>query len=616
MKISISKIRFNPENPRHFINPDGIDSLAASMEADGQLESVKVRELTPQDTPSQGCTAIEPAEYELFEGERRLRAAMKLGWTEIEAEVFTGNREDFSLKGFMNNNGEPYHWLDKYRYIADYMAKHPDLTQRQIADKLNVGLTIVNNANKVIPLLNEGAMAEIVRIANKTTDWEVPERSVVTLSGLANGQNNVLDLMERALKVLIAGKMTEKQVKKLAEWVKAGNSPESFGESGKTHPSPPEAGESQSEGATSVAANSAEGDQESGLNGGRHAKLLQELKDTGYFEIKTPAKSGLNIIIQDEDSGALAALGAAGAIWALGHPDGGKLDDNPYLADLPGLIKEVQGSRLNGQPAYANAMAHKQAAKAAQEESKVQGSKAQGVQSEGMVSKFQIPNSENPKLNSLDLVKNILTAASGHTPKTFSGKILKTAAMWMANKFNSSTVKVQGNEFQIPNSENPKLNSAKSQIPNGSAVVRNTIFVVIAIAIGAFALLLGLKKIAPGGHFRAAYSAAAQKPGVVTPVTYNKSREWKQAMQCFAAADYASAFMWLGKTEEKYGDQADIYRLMGDCENKLGNYPDAVELYEKYSKMNPDDEEIKAKIEELKSTVSPPAGMEEPTQEQ
>ncbi len=333
---------------------------------------MKTRELTPQDTPSQGCTATEQAGYELFEGERRLRAAMKLGWTEIEAEVFKGSREDFSLKGFENNNGEPYHWLDKYRYIADYMAKHPDLTQRQIADMLNVGLTMVNNANKVIPLLNEGAMAEIVRIANKTTDWEVPERAIVTLSGLANGQNNVLDLMERALKVLIAGKMPEKEVKNLAVWVKAGNTPESFGEGGKTHPSPP-AGEGQGEGAPSTAENSVKGGQESGLNGWRHAKLLQEMKDTGYFEIKTPAKGGLHIIIQDEDSAAVAALMAAGGIWALKH-NNGKLDDNPYLADLPKLVEKIKAGECGGS----------------------EGQKVGGLAKAG-ASESQIPNSGNSK---------------------------------------------------------------------------------------------------------------------------------------------------------------------------------------------------------------------------
>jgi ParB/RepB/Spo0J family partition protein len=324
MKIQISKIRFNPENPRHFINPDKIDSLAASMKADGQLEPVKVRKLTPQDTPSHGCTGTEPAEYELFEGERRLRAAMKLGWLEIEAEACTGTREDFSLKGFMDNNGEPYLWLDKYRYIANYRAKNPNLTQKQTADILDVASTMVSNADKVIPLLNDGAMAEIYRIAKLSTSWQVPERTVVTLSGLANGQKDVLNLMERAIKVAIQGKMTEKQAKKLAEWVKLGNSPETFGDSKQPAVDKALAGEGQD---------------------GPYATLWQELAETGYFQIKRPAKGGIHIIIADEDSGAVAALGAAGAIWGLGHKDS-KLDENPYLVDLPGMVEKIKAGEV------------------------------------------------------------------------------------------------------------------------------------------------------------------------------------------------------------------------------------------------------------------------------
>jgi ParB family chromosome partitioning protein len=346
MKIPISKIRFNPENPRHFINPDSIDSLAACMKADGQLESVKTRKLTPQDTPSQGCTGTEPAEYEVFEGERRLRAAIKLGWTEIEAEVFTGSRDDFSLKGFMNNNGEPYLWLDKYAFIVDYGKKHKDCSQRQIAAKLDIDHATISHAVKVMALLNEAAKGQIGETLTKTPRWDIPESVIIALSGLAKSQPDKdgkystedVDNMGRSLKVLIAGKMPEKQAKKLALWVKRGGKPEDFGEGGNTHPSPP-AGEGLGEGVSSD---------------GPYARQWQELRETGYFQIK-PAKAGIHIIIPDEDKAIVGAFMAAGGIWALEHPDSAKASSgkwaelgNPYLEDIPGMIQQIKACDVPG----------------------------------------------------------------------------------------------------------------------------------------------------------------------------------------------------------------------------------------------------------------------------
>jgi hypothetical protein len=351
MKVQISKIRFNPENPRHFINPETINSLAACMKADGQLESVKTRKLTPQDTSSQGCTGTEPAEYEVFEGERRLRAAMKLGWLEIEAEVFTGSRDDFSLKGFMNNNGEPYLWLDKYTYIANYANEHKDLNQQQIGAVLDVDQATVSHAFKINALLNQ-ASRELIYEQFIKKDYEVTVRAVIALAGLAKSKPDKdgrystedVDNMERSLKVLIAGKMPEKQAKKLAIWVKKGGKPEEWKSGGmEGHPS----------------TSSGQGEGHPSTGSGLYEEQWQELRETGYFQIK-PAKAGFHIIIPDEHSAILAAFGAAGAMWALrageeGKGVGGKgeqqqnptsfFEGNPYWADLPEMVEKIKENK-------------------------------------------------------------------------------------------------------------------------------------------------------------------------------------------------------------------------------------------------------------------------------
>src|SRR5208283_1953790 len=122
-------------------------------------------------------------------------------------------------------------------------------------------------------------------------------KAILALSSFAMGGQDDIDLMERAIRVLIAGKMTEKKAKKLAEWVKDGNSPEDFaGSNAQKAKSSKEDGDGQD---------------------GPYARQWQELKETGYFQIKGPSKGSIHIIIPDEGSGVAAAFGAAGAIWAL-----------------------------------------------------------------------------------------------------------------------------------------------------------------------------------------------------------------------------------------------------------------------------------------------------------
>jgi len=72
-ELPIAQVRPNPYQPRTRLDEPALAELAESMEASGLLQPVVVR--------SQGGT------YELIAGERRWRAAQRLGWTKIPAVV-------------------------------------------------------------------------------------------------------------------------------------------------------------------------------------------------------------------------------------------------------------------------------------------------------------------------------------------------------------------------------------------------------------------------------------------------------------------------------------------------------------------------------------------------
>jgi len=410
MKIQLSEIRPHPDNPRSFLEQDIVDAVAKSMDKDGLLNSVKLVLLTDERKAGDGLVG-QGTNYYILCGHYRYAAAKKLGWTEIEAVVVKGiSRADEMLELIMGNKAQPPNWFDDYLGIEKYMALCPDLNNQEIADKLQLRFQYVGDVAKVMRLLNTAARAQIcgqLRNPELSTIWKIPESAVIALTGLASGYPDDLDKMEKSLKVLIKHKMTEKQAKKLALWVKAGNSPEEFPVSGK---------------GVGVSGEPKEQGQDWPYEG-----LLRELKNTGYFQIKMPAKGGIHIIIiQGDDKAALGALGAAGALWWSEHKDS-KLEDNPYWADVLGLIKKIKAGDVEQENKF-----------------KGQGSKAQEIQGNGqenksLVSSFKFLGKDqgkdlNPKLETtnqkletsnpgFELAKDLITQAENHVPQSLPGKI-------------------------------------------------------------------------------------------------------------------------------------------------------------------------------------------------
>ena len=74
-RITIAQIRPNPYQPRKEFNAEELADLESSLSATGLLQPITVRPATS----GKG--------FELIAGERRLRAATNLGWTEIPAIV-------------------------------------------------------------------------------------------------------------------------------------------------------------------------------------------------------------------------------------------------------------------------------------------------------------------------------------------------------------------------------------------------------------------------------------------------------------------------------------------------------------------------------------------------
>jgi ParB family chromosome partitioning protein len=137
--IAVGQIRPNPYQPRQEFRPEELADLEASLKATGLLQPITVR---PAATGG----------YELIAGERRYRAATRLGWTEIPAIVKEIDDQTLLTLALVENlqraDLNPIEEAEGYqRLIAEFA-----LTQQQVADVVGKDRSTVNNMLRLLGL--------------------------------------------------------------------------------------------------------------------------------------------------------------------------------------------------------------------------------------------------------------------------------------------------------------------------------------------------------------------------------------------------------------------------------------------------------------------------------
>ena len=139
-RVPIAQVRPNPYQPRKSFRPEELAELEASIKASGLLQPITVR---PAAT-GQG--------YELIAGERRLRAATRLGWTEIPAVVRAIDDQTLLTLALVENlqraDLNPLEEAEGYqRLMAEF-----GFTQQQVADVVGKDRSTVANILRVLGL--------------------------------------------------------------------------------------------------------------------------------------------------------------------------------------------------------------------------------------------------------------------------------------------------------------------------------------------------------------------------------------------------------------------------------------------------------------------------------
>jgi len=138
--IPIGQIGRNPFQPRREFNSEELRELQESLSSSGLLQPITVRRRSGKDG------------FELIAGERRLRAAVKLGWKEIPAIIKDIDDKAILTLALVENlqrtdlnpieEGEGYHRL----------SNEFGLTQQQIAETVGKDRTTIANMLRLLQL--------------------------------------------------------------------------------------------------------------------------------------------------------------------------------------------------------------------------------------------------------------------------------------------------------------------------------------------------------------------------------------------------------------------------------------------------------------------------------
>lgn len=139
-RIPVAQISPNPYQPRREFKPEELADLEASLRANGLLQPITVR-------PAKSGTG-----YELIAGERRLRAAMRLGWTDISANVREVDERTLLTLALVENlqraDLNAVEEAEGYHRLVDEFG----LTQQEVADIVGKDRSTITNSLRLLQL--------------------------------------------------------------------------------------------------------------------------------------------------------------------------------------------------------------------------------------------------------------------------------------------------------------------------------------------------------------------------------------------------------------------------------------------------------------------------------
>ena len=137
-KINTAKIGANPFQPRKVFDDASLEELANSLQTHGLLQPITVRQVGEY--------------YQIIAGERRFRAALGLGWSEISAQILEkDDRQMAELALTENIQRKDLNAIEKAVSFANYLETYGG-THEELAKRLEIDRSTVTNLLRLLKL--------------------------------------------------------------------------------------------------------------------------------------------------------------------------------------------------------------------------------------------------------------------------------------------------------------------------------------------------------------------------------------------------------------------------------------------------------------------------------
>ena len=138
VKIDVAKIEANPFQPRKFFDEGGLEELTQSILTQGLLQPIVVRQVGKR--------------YQIIAGERRFRAAVRLGWNEIPAQIHEADdRQMAELALTENIQRKDLNAIEKAISFSNYLETYGG-THDELAKRLEIDRSTVTNLLRLLDL--------------------------------------------------------------------------------------------------------------------------------------------------------------------------------------------------------------------------------------------------------------------------------------------------------------------------------------------------------------------------------------------------------------------------------------------------------------------------------
>ncbi len=197
--IPVELIQPNTYQPRKYFDEQAIEELAQSIKTYGIIQPLSVRE-------------VENEKYELVAGERRFRAAKKIGLNEVPAIVINITDKDSAVIALLENlQREDLNFLEEAEAYQNLIKQH-SYTQEQLAVEIGKKQSTIANKLRILKLDKE---IRDMLIENKLTERH--GRALLKLPNVEMQKSILKKVIEKSLNVKKTEELIERELLNLTQ---------------------------------------------------------------------------------------------------------------------------------------------------------------------------------------------------------------------------------------------------------------------------------------------------------------------------------------------------------------------------------------------------------------